>query len=172
MDTFSPNPQRTEPATHVVYDTDAFTDAARSVAARHDDGSGPILVFKGGTREHRQQALATLTRYATGNVHQFRMPALLDPRRMQTQNNLRKAFDHAAEEDALLYFDATDALFAHTPTDPLDGEGEAEPTVAEYFFERVEAHPGLVLLGIKEADVLDHDPVCTPDVVVGFSPTS
>lgn len=142
-------------ASPVSYGTDAFADAARTMAAQHKNGTGPVVVLHGGTREHRQQALATLTRYAAGNIHQFRMPALLNERRMDTQNNLRKAFDHAAEEDALLFFDATDALFSHTPSTPIDQEGDAEPTVQEYFFERVTAHPGLVLLGAHDAQWAD-----------------
>ena len=169
MSASSPEFSRSSQAAAVRYGTDAFAPAAQALAAQHDARRGPIVVLHGGTREQRQQALATLTRYATGNVHQFRTPTLLDARRVQTQNNLRKAFDHAAEEDALLYFDAADALFEHTPTEPMKGEGEAEPTVLEYVFDRIAAHPGLVLLGIQTAA---HAEACLAhgaDLLVGFA---
>jgi hypothetical protein len=156
-------------ASTVLYGTDGFAEAAQKMATRHDAGRGPVVVLQGGTREQRQQALATLTRYATGNVHQFRMPALLNERRVQTQNNLRKAFDHAAEEDALLYFDAADALFEHTPSEPMKGEGEAEPTVLEYVFDRVAAHPGLVLLGLRTTEHVDASMERGAHLVVRFT---
>jgi SpoVK/Ycf46/Vps4 family AAA+-type ATPase len=108
------------------------------------------VLFYGGTREKRQEALGTLTRYATGNVHQFRVPSLLSEYRMQTQNSLRKAFDHAAEENALLYFDKVDPLFTHEHADaPDDPTRTAAPTTLEYFFERVGAYAGIVVLGLQ-----------------------
>jgi hypothetical protein len=101
-------------------------------------------------REQRQQALGTLTRYATGNVHQFEMPSLLGDHRMQTQNSLRKAFDHASEESALLYFDKADPIFTHDHADtPDEPEKSAALTTVEYFFDRVGAYAGVVVLGLQ-----------------------
>ncbi len=107
------------------------------------------MLFYGGTHEERQEALGTLTRHATGSVHQFRVPSLLNEYRMQTQNSLRKAFDHAAEETALLYFDKVDFLFTHDHADtPADPDRSPAPTTTEYFFDRVEAYAGIVVLGL------------------------
>jgi SpoVK/Ycf46/Vps4 family AAA+-type ATPase len=112
--------------------------------------SGTCFLFYGGAREDRQHALGTLTRYASGNVHQFRVPSLLSEYRMQTQNSLRKAFDHAAEESALLYFDKVDPLFTHEHADaPDDPSRTAAPTTLEYFFDRVAAYTGVVVLGLQ-----------------------
>jgi len=134
----------------VRYDTEEFERALRSLL----NGEGKIpttrLLFHGGTREDRQQALAALTRHTTANVHQFRVPSLLNEQRMQTQNALRKAFDHATEESALLYFDAADSLFAHTHVDTPDEEDRALPTTAEYFFDRVLAYDGGVVLALQD----------------------
>lgn len=147
----------TPPPLQIRYGAPAFERAAQALDDPVPDA--PFMVLHGGTREERQQALARLTRHATGALHQFRMPALLSERRMQTQNAMRKAFDHAAEEGALLYFDAVDALFHHRHEDPLDGEGEEEPTAVEYFFDRVAAFPDAVVLGVKDdgiaADIRD-----------------
>jgi SpoVK/Ycf46/Vps4 family AAA+-type ATPase len=136
-------------ASPVQHGTTAFRTALRTLLADADPAEGPCLVFRGGTREARQQALATLTRHTTANVHQFRVPSLLNERRMQTQNALRKAFDHAAEESALLYFDAADAVFSHTHPDTPDEDGRALPTTAEYFFDRVLAYDGVVVLVLQ-----------------------
>ncbi|MFB6279603.1 MAG: hypothetical protein ABEK75_08865 [Salinibacter sp.] len=133
----------------VQYDTEEFERVLRSLLGGEDTIATTRLLFHGGTREERQQALATLTRHTTANVHQFRVPSLLNEQRMQTQNALRKAFDHAAEESALLYFDAADRLFTHTHVDTPDAEDRARLTTAEYFFDRVLAYDGVVVLALQ-----------------------
>jgi SpoVK/Ycf46/Vps4 family AAA+-type ATPase len=134
----------------VQHDTAAFDRALQQLLGGEDEPSQTRILFHGGTREDRQQALATLTRHTTANVHQFRVPSLLAERRMQTQNALRKAFDHAAEESALLYFDAADALFSHSHVDTPDDEERALPTTAEYFFDRVVAYEGVVVIALQK----------------------
>jgi SpoVK/Ycf46/Vps4 family AAA+-type ATPase len=139
---------RTAPT--VWHGTEAFTERLESLMAGGERRSGTCFLFYGGAREERQQALGTLTRYATGNVHQFRVPSLLSTYRMQTQNSLRKAFDHAAEERALLYFDRVDPLFTHEHADtPDDPTRTAAPTTLEYFFDRVAAYTDVVVLGLQ-----------------------
>lgn len=139
----------------VVYGTADFDRSTTALADTNPPDTGACIVFHSGTRGDRQQALASLTRHATGNVHQFRMPSLLSERRMQTQNAFRKSFDHAIEESAFLYFDAADALFTHVHEDTLDGEGDAEPTAIEYFFDRIEAYPEPVVLGVQQSAHVD-----------------
>lgn len=132
----------------ITYDPAAFTKHLERLV--NLDQTGTRLLFHGGVREDRQQALGTLTRHATGNIHQFGGPSLLSEHRMQTQNNLRKAFDHAAEESALLYFDRADALFTHHHVDTSDDPNDnAVPSTLEYFFDRVEAYGGMVVLGLQ-----------------------
>ena len=134
----------------VGYDPDAFARRLKRLMDDRDGRTGTRFLFHGGVREQRQQALATLTRYATGSVHQFRGPSLLGSQRMQTQNTLRKAFDHAAEESALLYFDQADPIFTHSHADTPDDPAEnAVPTTVEYFFDRVSAYSGVVVLGLQ-----------------------
>jgi hypothetical protein len=141
----------------IAFGPDAYAERLEALMAdRQARSGGTRLLFHGGTREQRQQALGTLTRHVTGNVHQFRVPSLLSTHRMQTQNNLRKAFDHAAEESALLYFDRADPIFDHDHADtPDDPETNAVPTIVEYFFDRVEAYGGVVVLGLQRRRHVD-----------------
>jgi hypothetical protein len=144
------NPETTGLPAPVWHGTEAFTERIEGLMAGGEHRTGTCFLFYGGTREERQQALGTLTRYATGNVHQFRVPSLLSEYRMQTQNSLRKAFDHAAEENALLYFDKVDALFTHEHADtPDESEVQVAPTTVEYFFDRVAAYADVVVLGLQ-----------------------
>lgn len=134
----------------VTYGTEAFTKSLEALMSRGGSEAGPHLIFYGGVRELREQTVTLLTQHATGNVHKLRVPSLLTQQRMQTQNNLRKAFDHAAEENALLYFETVDRLFTHTHIDtPDDVEENAAPTTVEYFFDRVTAYTGVVVLSLE-----------------------
>lgn len=148
-------PNNADVASPVRYGTEAY-DQSLGRLMEEDASSRARLLFHGGIREQRQEALATLTRYTTANVHQFQVPSLLGEQRMQTQNSLRKAFDHATEEGALLYFDKADALFTHTHTDTsADEEEDAVPTTVEYFFDRVGAYDGVVVLGLQRTQYVE-----------------
>ena len=133
----------------IAYNAETFPEHLVRLMDEEADRTGTRLLFYSGVREDRQQALGTLTRYATGNIHQFQVPSLLSEYRMQTQNNLRKAFDHAAEESALLYFDKADPLFSHSHDDAPDDDQESAPSTLEYFFDRVGAYAGMVVLGLQ-----------------------
>ena len=152
----------------IDYDTDRFDEAVASLPPPSEMPGGTTIVFLRGVREERQQALARLTRRTTATVHQFRLPTMLGDRRMQTQNSLRKAFDHAAEEGAMLYFDAVDELFAHVHEEGLDLVDDAEPTTVEYFFERVDAYPNTAVVCLQNPDHLDLARRYPIDLVVSF----
>jgi len=165
------SPTTPEAVPTIAYGTQAFTDAVNqlpSISSGHGE-HGIMIVFHRGDRPSRQQALAHFTEQATPAVHQFQVPTLLGERRIHTQNALRKAFDHAAEEDAVLYFENVDALFAHIHTEGPDIDGEAEPTTVEYFLDRVDAYYGLVILCVDHSDhegrIRQYTP---PDLVVTF----
>ncbi len=161
----------TEDMPSVAYDTDAFRDAAMSLASMEsgEGEHGLMIVFHRGTRPDRQHAMAVLTEHASPTVHQFQVPSLLGERRVNTQNALRKAFDHATEEDAVLYFENVDALFSHIHAEGPDVDGEAAPTTVEYFLDRVNAYRGLVILCINDAShestIRRYTP---PDLLVTF----
>jgi hypothetical protein len=138
---------------HVAFSTEAFDEALATLQQRYDAGAGARIAFSGGSRADHQQALATLSEHTIGRVHQFEMPALIGERRMQTQNSLRKAFDAAAEEGALLFFDQVDMLFDWRHPDTLGGD--EEPTSIEYFLQRVEAFGGVVALGLQSSEHVD-----------------
>lgn len=137
----------------VPFNTEPFDYALTALKDRYDTGDGARIVFSGGSRAEHQQALAHLSGHTVGRVHQFEMPALIGERRMQTQNSLRKAFDAAAEEGALLFFDTVDPLFDWRHPDTLGGE--EEPTSIEYFLQRVEAFKGIIVLGLQTPDHVD-----------------
>lgn len=153
-DTHGGSDDAAQPVPTVAPDGPAYEQAVADLAARWDDTRGGLcIVFVDGTPEARQQALAAVTRHTVANVHQFALSSLVGERRMQTQSSLRKAFDAAAEEGALLFFNGVDMLFNWRHPDTLGGE--EEPTSVEYFFQRVEAFEGVIVLGLDEPDHIE-----------------
>lgn len=148
------------------YAAEAFEQAAAELGARYDEGLSVRVLFAGGARDAHQRALATLAEHTVEKVYQFALPALLKERRMQTQSSLRKAFDAAAEEDALLFFDKVDMLFDWHHPDSLGGE--EEPSSVEYFFQRVEAYEGVVALAIQAPEHIETARAYDLHLVVDF----
>lgn len=113
---------------------------------------GPCIGLVGGTRADRQQTFGQIVDLADQNALQFRAASLVGERREHTQNNLRKVFDSGAEEHALLFVDGLDALFNTHHVDAQEANtDDAMPSTAEYFFQRVEAYPYPVVLGIDDS---------------------
>ncbi len=137
----------------VAYDPEAFAQAATELGARYDEGGSVRVLFAGGTRDAHQRALAALAEHTVENIHQFALSALVKERRMQTQSSIRKAFDAAAEEGALLFFDEVDMLFDWHHPDSLGGA--EEPSSVEYFFQRVEAFDGVVVLALEAPEHIE-----------------
>lgn len=149
------------------YDAEAFEQAASQLGVEYTNGGSVRVLFAGGTREAHQQALTTLSEHTVENVHQFALPALVKERRMQTQSSIRKAFDAAAEEGALLFFDRVDMLFDWHHPDSVGGA--EEPTSIEYFFQRVEAYAGVVALALEAPEHIETARSYGLDLVVDFS---
>jgi hypothetical protein len=151
----------------MAYDPQGFARAAADLGTAYANGNSVRVLFAGGARETHQQALATLADHTVENVHQFTLPALVKERRMQTQSSIRKAFDAAAEEGALLFFDRVDMLFDWHHPDSLGGE--EEPSSIEYFFQRVEAYGGAVALALDAPEHIEAAQSYGLHLIVDFS---
>ena len=130
----------------MTYGSAAWDALLGAVAERWDDGRGVPLAFVCADADDAQAALAALARRTSGRVHQCALPTLLQPLRRQTQNGLRKVFDGAAEERALLFLANGDALFGWSHADGAQAHGAQMPTVAEYLLQRMEAYPQVAVL--------------------------
>lgn len=112
---------------------------------------GAYIALVGGTRAERQRTVGRVICPFNENAFQFWVASLIGERRKYTQNNLRKAFDRgSAEHYALLYMDGLDALLAcrHIDEDSEHAEDKPTPSIVEYFFYRMRAHPYLTVLGL------------------------
>lgn len=163
---FSSDPEASSPPV-VDYSAASFAEQVAALGAQYERGEPVRVLFAGGARVDHMQALSTLAEATVENVHQFALPALVKERRMQTQSSIRKAFDAAAEEGALLFFDRVDMLFNWHHPDSLGGE--EEPSSLEYFFQRVEAYEGVVALALATPEHIEAARAYDLHLIVDFS---
>jgi len=150
----------------VRYGTDGFDRQVRE-RLEEDAPGGMRFLFYGGTDDQHQRALSDLTSHTAGPLHQVEAHSLLEDRRHQTQNNLRKVFDHATEEGALLHFEGADAFFIHEHTASSESQEDVVPTLSEYVIDRFDAYDGAVVLALDRPDHLEQAQAGT-DLVVRF----
>lgn len=72
----------------------------------------------------------------------------------ETEKNLARVFALAEATEAVLFFDEADALFGRR-TDVKDSHDRYSNQEVSYLLERVEAHPGLVILATNQRKNLD-----------------
>ena len=99
----------------------------------------------------RQEAVAAVARRTGLHLHQHDLAPLLDDDPMHTQGNLREVFDNTMDGPALLFFDHADALFAAVERQAREDHLDADArTPLDYFYDRIAAFDGIVLLGLSD----------------------
>lgn len=164
----------------VAYDSDDFERATERIPEALRSGEGMIFLLVGASQEEKQEVLTKLSAPGELNLHRFKVPNLVGDRLVETQGNLREAFDHADEDAAVLFFDEADVL--------LDGSGDRnEPApetkkekkkaeraeqedaaLSDYFFDRVENYPGVAAVCFSEEGYVDRLEGHGADVIVKF----
>jgi len=149
----------------IAYESEAFEQAVDGIDEAIRSGEGVAFFFVGASQEEKQEGLMRLSTPQELNLHRFRVPNLLGERLVETQGHLREAFDHADEGAAVLFFDEADVLF-----DPSYAEkaGEEDAALSDYFFDRVEAYPGVAIVCFSSQEYVDRLEGHGADVVVEF----
>ena len=143
-----------------------FEEAVRQAGVRLKKREGTSFIFAGASKVQCQQALVSMMGDSSLNVYQFTLPNLISERYVETQGNLRKVFDKADEDAAMLVFDEVDALFAPTEYEGEPADGERTPV--DYLFDRVDAFTGVVVLCMGSAEHVAAARARGADVVVAF----
>lgn len=170
----TPPPQEDAHRTRTVaYDSDEFDQVVSGIGDSIRSGDGIVLLFVGASEEQRQEGLTRVSAQDELNLHRFRVPNLIGERLVETQGNLREAFDHADEDAAVLFFDEADILFDTSldlEADPEEQEKSEQEGIAlsNYFFDRVEAYPGVSIVCFSSPQYVNRLEEHTPDVVVEF----
>ncbi len=129
------------------FGTDEFRDLIEEVGAAVDDRRNVCVVLLGGDNQARQSALSALADYTSLDVYQRDAAALIGERPLQSQGNLREAFDQASDAPTILVFNDADALFeaARREAEEHDLDEDAR-TLVDYLFDRIGSKPGVTVL--------------------------
>jgi len=176
----TPSPQDTRSPSSVSYGTDGFDRAVDRVGDALRSGGGIVFLFVGASKEEKQEALMKISDKDDLNLHRFKVPTLIGERLVETQGNLREAFDHADEDAAVLFFDEADVLLDRArdrgePAPQTEEEADAEQkadqedaALSDYFFDRVEAYPGVSIVCFSGPQYVGRLEGHDADVVVDF----
>jgi len=114
-------------------------------AERHDDVRGTLVLFHGPPGTGKSMTAAVLARTAGLVAYQVDLSALVSKWIGETEKNLARVFDRAAAEGWLLVFDEADAVFGKR-TEVSDARDRYANQEVSYLLQRIEAHPGVVVL--------------------------
>ncbi len=132
------------------------TDLTTIKNRRSGRNSNYQVLFDGPKRSGKAVVACLLGRAYKNDVYRFEVPRLLSSGYIgETEKNLSKMFDRAVNKQWVLFFDEADALFGKRTNVAKKGssKGYANQEVS-YLLQRIEAHPGLVILSCESEEQL------------------
>ncbi len=110
-------------------------------------GKGFALLFDGppSSSTPKRTTAEMLAREAGKKLYAVDLSTVVSKYIGETEKNLSAVFKQAAERDAVLFLDEADALFGKR-TEVRDAHDRYANIETAYLLQRIEAHPGLVIL--------------------------
>jgi AAA+ superfamily predicted ATPase len=114
-------------------------------ARKHDGVRGTLVLFHGPPGTGKSMTAAVLGRTVGVPAYRVDVSALVSKYIGETEKNLARLFDWAEEEECFLVFDEADAVFGRR-TEVSDARDRYANQEVSYLLQRVERHPGVVIL--------------------------
>ena len=114
-------------------------------ANRSSLGNGLIAMFSGPSGTGKTMAAEVVANHAGLHLYKIDLAAVVSKYVGETESNLGRIFDEAADSDAVLLFDEADALFGKR-SEVSDAHDRYATVEVDYLLQRVEEHDGAVLL--------------------------
>lgn len=108
-------------------------------------GNGLIALFSGPSGTGKTMAAEVVASHAGLHLYKVDLAAVVSKYVGETESNLGRIFDEAADSDAVLLFDEADALFGER-SEVSDAHDRYANVEVDYLLQRVEEHDGAVLL--------------------------
>lgn len=131
------------------YGSDEFRLLLDEVAEAVDREAHPCIIFVDGTGAAKQSALTALADHTSLDLYRRDATGLVGERPLQTQGNLREAFDTMVDVPNILAFEHADAVFEASERKDEVVEPDAH-TSTDYLYERIEHKPGVTVLELSE----------------------
>lgn len=135
--------QLREVAAHVTHRGTVYGDWG--FEDRFSLGTGLVVLFTGPTGTGKTMAAEVLAGDVGLDLYKVDLASVVSKYVGETEKNLGRIFDEAANSDAILFFDEADALFGKR-TDVTDSHDRYANIEVNYLLQRVEEHDGTVVL--------------------------
>ncbi|WOD42849.1 ATP-binding protein [Hwangdonia lutea] len=106
---------------------------------------GYRVMFHGPPGTGKTLTANLLGKYTERDVYRIDLSLVVSKYIGETEKNLSKLFDKAKSKDWILFFDEADAIFGKR-TNVRDAHDKYANQEVSYLLQRIEAHPGLVIL--------------------------
>ena len=115
---------------------------------------GVCALFAGPQGTGKTLAAQVLSHTLRHDLHHIDLAAVACQYIGETEKNLAQLFDAATGQEAVLFFDEADALFGKRSA-VKDAHDRYANQEAAYLLQRIETHPGLVILATNRKSALD-----------------
>lgn len=106
---------------------------------------GYRVMFYGAPGTGKTLTASLLGKYTKKDVYRIDLSMVISKYIGETEKNLSSLFDKAADKDWILFFDEADAVFGKR-TNVRDAHDKYANQEVSYLLQRIENHPGLVIL--------------------------
>jgi hypothetical protein len=139
--------------THQVLDAIAFEAAERAEFWRQPEarrlfpqGRGLVALFSGPSGTGKTMAAQVIAARMGQDLCRVNIAQLVSKWVGDTPKNVEQVIRLAAENDAILFFDEADALFAKRATDVRDAQDKFANTDTAFLLQAIESYPGIAIL--------------------------
>lgn len=115
---------------------------------------GYRVLFHGPPGTGKTLTASLLGKYTNKPVYRIDLSTVVSKYIGETEKNLASLFDKAAYKDWILFFDEADSIFGKR-TNVRDAHDKYANQEVSYLLQRIEGHPGLVLLASNFKDNID-----------------
>lgn len=121
---------------------------------KHRIKAGYRALFYGPPGTGKTLTASLLGKYTEKPVYRIDLSTVVSKYIGETEKHLSNLFDRAANKDWILFFDEADAIFGKR-TNVRDAHDKYANQEVSYLLQRVESHPGLVILASNFKDNID-----------------
>ena len=115
---------------------------------------GYRVLFHGPSGTGKTMTTCLLGKYTGRDVYRIDLSMVVSKYIGETEKNLSKLFDKAANKDWILFFDEADSIFGKR-TNVRDAHDKYANQEVSYLLQRIESHPGLVILASNMKSNID-----------------
>lgn len=114
-------------------------------ADRASLGNGTVALFSGPSGTGKTMAAEVVAGHAGLDLYKVDLAAVVSKYVGETESNLGRIFDEAADSDSVILFDEADALFGER-SEVSDAHDRYANIEVDYLLQRIEEHDGAVIL--------------------------